>query len=607
MLSSTKIFRVLSFLLLLILANQIIHAQNGRLIGWVDNDLVEINPQTGTLTPITSIVPPVFDNKYNLAYSSVDCLFYGIKSNNNHSDPTLVSIDMDGNYSEIGIVTLPGETVYFCEALAFNYTDNKLYAAASLNGGTGSSDYFSESIIEINPSTATATFKASLAVNSTLETDIDDMVFIGNTLYIHDGDSGPNQSEFYEIDFQGLGVVANPNVILSTSYQSNQDMGAIDNQLFMTLGGFEFYRLDIPSSTITYVGQTHTAADYNGKPIHGLDFVVEQALELLDTDTMLCQGEELILNIDLNGAIVTWNTGQTSETITIDNSGSYWADIQIGNCFYLSDTAYVAYEDCDTCLIVFNQISNDLLLGNDTILCDFQELELSLFPEIDASIIWSTNETGNSIVVNQTGEYWANILYGDCTWTSESIFLQIEACDTCEFVQEQIQELLFIGNDTSICLEGSLQLSLDLEPPFQIQWNNGDSGSNTTIDQAGTYWATIFLESCNFQSDFLALNMINCAPCQYYIPNIFSPNGDGLNDDFQVYFDSETCNVESFEISIFDRWGNLVAQNSENKWNGKYGSEPSISGVYVYQINMVVNHLEELIIISETGDVTLIR
>ena len=70
---------------------------------------------------------------------------------------------------------------------------------------------------------------------------------------------------------------------------------------------------------------------------------------------------------------------------------------------------------------------------------------------------------------------------------------------------------------------------------------------------------------------------------QLYAPNVFSPNGDGQNDRFSLY--TNTLVTGTIGLTIYDRWGNLVWQQSEaggTKWDGTYNGVAANSGVYVY-------------------------
>ncbi|MEL6987807.1 MAG: gliding motility-associated C-terminal domain-containing protein, partial [Bacteroidota bacterium] len=94
-----------------------------------------------------------------------------------------------------------------------------------------------------------------------------------------------------------------------------------------------------------------------------------------------------------------------------------------------------------------------------------------------------------------------------------------------------------------------------------------------------------------------------------FVPNIFSPNGDGANDIFTIETD-ETV-IEILEMQVFDRWGeqmfvasNFVPNDRTTGWEGTFRNEPAPAGVYVYYFRLLLdNGVEELI----SGDITLIR
>ncbi|MBK6544717.1 MAG: gliding motility-associated C-terminal domain-containing protein [Saprospiraceae bacterium] len=67
-----------------------------------------------------------------------------------------------------------------------------------------------------------------------------------------------------------------------------------------------------------------------------------------------------------------------------------------------------------------------------------------------------------------------------------------------------------------------------------------------------------------------------------FIPNIFSPNGDNVNDSFFP----QGINIEQYQMKIFDRWGNLIFESTNflKFWDGKFKGEYSLPGVYVYLI-----------------------
>jgi len=83
------------------------------------------------------------------------------------------------------------------------------------------------------------------------------------------------------------------------------------------------------------------------------------------------------------------------------------------------------------------------------------------------------------------------------------------------------------------------------------------------------------------------------------IPSAFSPNGDGVNELFEVKGSASHCVVE---VEVFNRWGvrYFHTKNYLESWNGKYKNDVAPEGVYVYIITCKNN-------IKQVGTVTLLK
>jgi gliding motility-associated-like protein len=94
-----------------------------------------------------------------------------------------------------------------------------------------------------------------------------------------------------------------------------------------------------------------------------------------------------------------------------------------------------------------------------------------------------------------------------------------------------------------------------------------------------------------------------------YVPNTFSPNGDGQNDLFAVFFNDGVTSL--LELNIFDRWGDYIYHtrniNSGTPgwgWDGKFHQKDMPSGIFVYSIKLLLADGTEKML---TGDVMLVR
>ena len=129
------------------------------------------------------------------------------------------------------------------------------------------------------------------------------------------------------------------------------------------------------------------------------------------------------------------------------------------------------------------------------------------------------------------------------------------------------------------------------------QWNFGDVFATTdgtsslqnpshNFTEAGTYCATLTVTSNFGCIDATQLCIVIDPEFTFFIPNAFSPNGDGINDEFYGKGD----HIKEFEMSIFDRWGNLIffTDDINKHWDGKanYGLDIAQQDVYVYSVKI---------------------
>jgi gliding motility-associated-like protein len=141
-------------------------------------------------------------------------------------------------------------------------------------------------------------------------------------------------------------------------------------------------------------------------------------------------------------------------------------------------------------------------------------------------------------------------------------------------------------------------------------WDYGDETTEITTafvtqhfyESNGTYTVTLTVTDINGCSDTYSVNIVLQEPFSLFIPNIFTPNGDGTNDIFQP----EVRGVTAFEVDIFDRWGTIVHNYSgaNGRWDGTKNGIRCSDGVYFYVINLTTTERENQ---SHKGTITLLR
>jgi gliding motility-associated-like protein len=149
-------------------------------------------------------------------------------------------------------------------------------------------------------------------------------------------------------------------------------------------------------------------------------------------------------------------------------------------------------------------------------------------------------------------------------------------------------------------------LNSSLNAQFYV-WDFGDSTTSNytneshTYSKVGTYEITLIATNSGGCVDTTRGTIEINEGMEFFIPNSFTPNGDGVNDFFQGY----GINIKSVEMSIYDRWGKKIYETSENykPWDGRV-KEVVQNDVYVYRF-LVTDKLDQQH--SYVGSVTVVR
>ncbi len=162
----------------------------------------------------------------------------------------------------------------------------------------------------------------------------------------------------------------------------------------------------------------------------------------------------------------------------------------------------------------------------------------------------------------------------------------------------------FLGLDTVLCTLDGDELILNGGNYNFYTWQDGSTRQEYDVSVEGIY--SILVEDANGCMGSDTINVMRQCPTRFFIPNVFSPNGDGINDEFGVF----GIEIINFELTVYNRWGELVfsSQLESDLWDGTFQDRDAPSSQYIWQLEYE-GYLEDGSIFNDraTGSVFLIR
>ena len=273
----------------------------------------------------------------------------------------------------------------------------------------------------------------------------------------------------------------------------------------------------------------------------------------LGPDQGFCEGDTITLEINEGYASYLWQDGTTNNTYQVTEGGTYWVNVISQNGCENSDTVHI-----------FND-TPVVDLGPDQELCDIDTLTLEI-KEGYASYLWQDSTTGNTYHVKESGTYWVSVTSQGGCMNSDTVKIN--------FLESPV---VFLGNDTTLLYGDSLILNAG-PGEYDYTWQDGSIDQRFTVTEDGTYWVRVSNGACD-ASD--TINVEFRGNCQVFVPNVFTPNTDGYNDEFFASFNEQ---VADFHMSVFNRWGMEMMETSDMNyhWDGKYKSQLVPKGVYYW-------------------------
>ncbi len=410
-----------------------------------------------------------------------------------------------------------------------------------------------------------------------------------------------------------------------------------------------------PTVTTTYTVMGFTAFCSDTAPVTVT--VMPNATALVSPSTTLCSGQSTVLTAS-GGVNYLWNTGAVTSSIAVSpqSNSSYSVIVSLGPC---NDTAYTS---------VSVQTTPTVTVSNNTTICTGDVVSLNASG--GATYIWSNGATASSIVATPptTLTYSVVAISGICSdtgnikvtvspppianivgninicdgsagtltatgggtyvWSSGetsaaiypttagtySVLVTIGTCTDSASVNAVVSPLptAVVSADVTIVQGQSVELSAS--GGVNYVWSDMNTGPANSVHPQYTtvYCVTVYDQNMCWDTACTEVFVISCKTAgELYLPNAFSPNGDGENDELRIYFGLFDC-IQSFSFIVYNRWGEKVYETNDPwfKWNGVYntgslkGSGPLGTELFVYHM---VAGLGDMSKIFRKGNISLVR
>ena len=182
---------------------------------------------------------------------------------------------------------------------------------------------------------------------------------------------------------------------------------------------------------------------------------------------------------------------------------------------------------------------------------------------------------------------------GTCTGITDTVTYTAGVLPVVELGADQ-----YVCEGQNVVLLGSAPF-----PGADYLWQDGSTETSFIATETGDYEVSVSNE-CGAVVDQIYLEFQDCG--NVYIPNSFTPNGDGQNDVFYPSTDQEFI---EYGFWIYDRWGTMVFKTNIPKtgWDGMINGKPAAVGTYVWKISYVSSFQGLGERIERSGDFMLVR
>jgi gliding motility-associated-like protein len=296
-----------------------------------------------------------------------------------------------------------------------------------------------------------------------------------------------------------------------------------------------------------------------------ISVTISEPAEIISTlsgNTNICSGNSTVLTVT-GGGTYLWSTSQTGSSITVNPTATttYTVEITVGSC-------------TKTDSITVN-VSNPPVasVSGDTVICLGETT--TLIAAGGTGYLWNDGQTTASINVNPVSNTQYTVAVNNICGSDVAIVNVI--VNPLPLANAGSNQTVLIGNSTT--LNGSGGITYSWSPSNTLSCSTCQNPVATPLSTT-TY--TVTVTDANGCTDTARVTIFVDEEFVLFVPDAFSPNGDGNNDLLFV----RGGGIESFIFKVYDRWGQNVftSTNLNEGWDGTFKGKALDMGVFAYTL-----------------------
>ncbi len=355
---------------------------------------------------------------------------------------------------------------------------------------------------------------------------------------------------------------------LNYSWGPNYNISALNTQMVVVQPAVDtIYYVKAEKTPGCFAFDTVKVYVNNSVPVH------------LGADVSFCQGDSRILNAGAGFSQYIWNTGATTEHITVYTAGIY----------SVTGVAPNGCKSYDTLQVLNVWPLPSVTLTKDTVLCTGQSKTYS--PGLFQSYLWQDGSLNSTFTATGTGVYFVTVTDNNGCKGSDTASIKIIAANPSGFLMA----------DTTVCNSSPIQIKTSNSFRDYL-WSTGATAPSILVYQPGIFYLDVTDNNNCKGRDTINVLAKDCFK-GFFVPNAFTPNGDNKNDVLKPLVFG---NLSQYRFTIYNRYGEIVFStlSPATGWDGTVQGKPQDPGAYTWKCTY---QIEQRLVTTDQGSFLLIR